>query len=269
MLNDNNSDAVEIMRECNLLVSKTLAEIAKVVGPGITTLKLDRLAEEFITDHGAVPGFKGYNGFPNSLCTSVNSQVVHGIPSSYVLKEGDIVSIDCGVRMNGYYGDTAYTYAVGEIHPRVAELLRVTYESLYKGVEQAVTGKRVGDIGNAVQEHAEKAGFSVVREMVGHGIGKKLHEKPEIPNYGRRGRGALLKAGMVLCIEPMINLGVKGIIQESDGWTIRTRDNQPSAHYELAVVVEKERPDILSTFKFIEEELIIKNKGLPWQNKRP
>ena len=269
MLKDKTGDAIEIMRECNLLVSKTLAEIAGIIRPGVTTLELDRVAEEYILDHGALPGFKGYNGFPGTLCTSVNSQVVHGIPSSYVLKEGDIVSVDCGVKMNGYYGDTAYTYAVGEIAAEVAELLRVTYEALFRGIEHAIVGKRVGDIGYAVQLHAEKAGFSVVREMVGHGLGQSLHEKPEIPNYGRRGKGALLKKGMVLCIEPMINLGGKGIVQENDGWTIRTRDKQPSAHYELAVVVEKDRPDILSTFEYIEEVLINKNKGLPWQNKRP
>lgn len=269
MLNNRTREAIEIMRECNLLVSKTLAEIAGIIEPGITTLELDRVAEEYILDHGATPGFKGYNGFPNTLCTSVNSQVVHGIPSSYVLREGDIVSVDCGVRMNGYYGDTAYTFAVGDIEPDVAELLRVTCESLYKGVGQALAGRRVGDIGYAVQVHAEGAGFSVVREMVGHGIGENLHEDPEIPNYGKRGRGALLKAGMVLCVEPMINLGGKAIMQEADGWTIRTRDNKPSAHYELAVVVGKGAADILSTFEYIEEALITKNNRLPWQNKKP
>ncbi len=269
MLNDKTGEAIEIIRECNLLVSRTLAEIAKIVEPGITTLDLDRAAEEFIRDHDAVPAFKGYKGFPRTLCTSVNSEVVHGIPSTYVLREGDIVSVDCGVRIKGYYGDTAYTYAVGQISPEVADLLLVTHEALYVGIEQAVAGKRVGDIGYAVQEHAEKAGYSVVREMVGHGLGKSLHEKPEVPNYGRRGRGALLKKGMVLCIEPMINLGGKSIIQDADGWTIRTRDNKPSAHYELAIVVEKDRADILSDFKYIEQELINKNKGLPWQNKRP
>ena len=269
MLNENRSEAIEIMRECNLLVSKTLAEVAKIVEPGVTTLALDKIAEEYILDHNAVPGFKGYNGFPNTLCTSVNSQVVHGIPSSYELKEGDIVSVDCGVKMKGYYGDTAYTFAVGEVAPGVSDLMKATYESLFKGIEQAVSGKRVGDIGFAVQQHAEKEGFSVVREMVGHGLGESLHEEPEVPNYGRRGRGPMLKAGMVICIEPMINMGGKGIIQEKDGWTIRTRDNKPSAHYELAVVVEKGKADILSTFEYIEEELIIKNKRLPWQNKRP
>ena len=269
MSNEKTGEAIEIMRECNLLVSKTLAEIAKIVEPGITTLELDRVAEEFIRDHGAVPGFKGYNSFPNTLCTSVNSQVVHGIPSDYALKDGDIVSIDCGVKMNGYFGDTAYTFAVGELSAEVAELLKVTHDALFKGIEQAITGKRLGDIGFAIQSYAERNGFSVVREMVGHGLGERLHEEPEVPNYGRRGRGSLLKEGMVICIEPMINLGGRAIIQESDGWTIRTRDNKPSAHYELALVVKKEEADILSTFKYIEEELLSKNKGLPWQNRKP
>jgi methionyl aminopeptidase len=269
MLDEKTKEAIEIMRECNLLVSKTLAEIAKIVEPGVSTLELDRVAEEFILDHYAVPAFKGYNGFPRTLCTSVNSEVVHGIPSSYVLKEGDIVSVDCGVRKNGYYGDTAYTFAVGQISSETARLLSVTYKALYRGIEQAVAGNRVGDIGQAIQEYAEESGFSVVREMVGHGLGESLHEKPEVPNYGRRGRGALLKRGMVLCIEPMINLGTKSIVQDADGWTIRTRDNKPSAHYELAVVVGRDQADILSTFEYIEEELINNNKGLPWQNKRP
>ncbi len=269
MFNDNTEETIEIMRECNLLASKALAEVARMVAPGITTLDLDKVAEQYIRDHGAEPGFKGYGGFPNTLCTSVNSQVVHGIPSSYVLRSGDILSVDCGVKMKGYYGDTAYTYAVGEVSEKIAELMLVTYEALYKGIEQAIAGKRVGDIGNAIQQHAEKAGFTVVREMVGHGLGKNLHEKPEIPNYGKRGRGVLLKKGMVLCIEPMINLGSKGIVQEADGWTIRTKDNQPSAHYEHAVVVDREKADILSSFKYIEEVLINKNMGLPWQNKKP
>jgi methionyl aminopeptidase len=269
MLSEDRREAIEILRECNLLVSKTLAEIAKVVGPGVTTLELDRIAEEYILDHHALPGFKGYNGYPGTLCTSVNSQVVHGIPSSYELKEGDVVSIDCGVKMKGYYGDTAYTFAVGELDEKVAELLKVTYESLFKGIEQAVAGKRTGDIGHAVQQHAESGGFSVVREMVGHGLGENLHEKPEVPNYGRKGRGSKLTAGMVLCIEPMINLGGKAIIQERDGWTIRTKDDKPSAHYELAVVVEKGKADILSTFEYIEEQLLLNNKGLPWQNRKP
>lgn len=246
-------EEIEIIRRNNLLVSKTLAEVAKLIKPGVTTLELDKRAEEFIRDNGAVPGFMGYGGYPNSLCTSVNDQVVHGIPSDYVLKDGDIVSVDCGTYMDGYYGDTAYTFPVGEVSDEVMNLLRVTKESLFKGIENAIVGKRIGDVGNAVQVHAEGAGYSVVREMVGHGLGKNMHEAPEVPNYGKRGRGVLLKEGLVLCIEPMINLGSKYIRQENDGWTIKTIDGKPSAHYELAVVVNKGKADILSTFDYIEE----------------
>ncbi len=249
---------IEIIRRNNLLVSRTLAEVAKLIKPGVTTLELDKRAEEFIRDNGAVPGFLGYGGFPNSLCTSVNDQVVHGIPSDYVLKDGDIVSVDCGTYMEGYYGDTAYTFPVGEVSDEVKKLMRTTKESLFKGIEKAIEGNRVGDIGNAVQVHAEDAGYSVVREMVGHGLGKDMHEAPEIPNYGKRGRGVLLKKGLVLCIEPMINFGNKQIKQDNDGWTIRTIDGKPSAHYELAVVVDKGKAEILSTFEYIEE--ITKNK---------
>jgi methionyl aminopeptidase len=258
MLVYKSEEEIEIIRRNNLLVSKTLAEVAKLIKPGVTTLKLDKRAEEYIRDHGAVPGFLGYGGFPNSLCTSVNDQVVHGIPSDYVLKDGDIVSVDCGTFMEGYYGDTAYTFPVGEVSEEVMNLLRITKESLFKGIENAVEGRRIGDIGNAVQLHAENAGYSVVREMVGHGLGKNMHEAPEVPNYGKRGRGVLLKSGLVICIEPMINLGSKHIKQENDGWTIRTIDGKPSAHYELAVVVNKGKAEILSTFDYIEE--ITKNK---------
>lgn len=258
MLVYKSEEEIEIVRRNNLLVSKTLAEVAKLIKPGVTTLELDKRAEEFIRDHGAIPGFLGYAGYPNSLCTSVNDQVVHGIPSDYVLKEGDIVSVDCGTYMEGYYGDTAYTFPVGEVKPEVMNLLRVTKESLFKGIANAIEGNRVGDIGNAVQEHAENAGYSVVREMVGHGLGKDMHEAPEVPNYGKRGKGILLKKGLVLCVEPMINMGSKHIKQDRDGWTIRTVDGKPSAHYELAIVVEKGRAEILSTFDYIEE--ITKNK---------
>ena len=251
-------EEIEIIRRNNLLVSRALAEVAKLIKPGVTTLELDKRAEEFIRDNGAVPGFLGYGGYPNTLCTSVNDQVVHGIPSDYVLKNGDIVSVDCGTYMDGYYGDTAYTFPVGEVSDEVMNLLRVTKESLFKGIENAMVGKRIGDVGNAVQIHAEGAGYSVVREMVGHGLGKNMHEAPEVPNYGKRGRGVLLKEGLVLCIEPMINMGSKYIRQENDGWTIRTIDGKPSAHYELAVVVNKGKADILSTFDYIEE--IIKYK---------
>ena len=258
MLVYKSEEEIEIIRRNNLLVSKTLAEVSKLIKPGATTLELDKRAEEFIRDNGAVPGFLGYGGFPNSLCTSVNDQVVHGIPSDYVLKDGDIVSVDCGTFMEGYYGDTAYTFPVGEVSKEVMNLLRTTKESLFKGIENAVEGKRVGDIGNAVQVHAENAGYSVVREMVGHGLGKNMHEAPEVPNYGKKGRGVLLKKGLVLCIEPMINMGGKHIKQDNDGWTIRTIDGKPSAHYELAVVVDKGKAEILSTFDYIEE--ITKNK---------
>ena len=249
---------IEIIRRNNQLVSRTLAEVAKLIKPGVTTLELDKRAEEFIRDNGAVPGFLGYGGYPNSLCTSVNDQVVHGIPSDYVLKDGDIVSVDCGTYMEGYYGDTAYTFPIGEVSEEIKKLLRTTKDSLFKGIEKAIEGNRVGDIGNAVQVHAEDAGYSVVREMVGHGLGKDMHEAPEVPNYGKRGKGVLLKKGLVLCIEPMINMGNKKIKQDNDGWTIRTIDGKPSAHYELAVVVDKGKAEILSTFEYIEE--ITKNK---------
>ncbi len=248
-------EEIELLRRSNELVSKTLAEVAKLIKPGITTLRLDQRAEEFIRDNGGEPGFLGYKDYPRTLCTSVNSQVVHGIPSSYGLKEGDIVSIDCGVLLNGYYGDSAYTFAIGEIDDNVRKLIKITKESLFKGIEVAREGKRLGDIGYEIQTYCEQAGFSVVREMVGHGLGKSLHESPEVPNFGRRGKGIKLQKGMVICIEPMINMGKKEIMQEKDGWTIRTADNKPSAHYELAVAVNKNKADILSTFEYIEEVL--------------
>jgi len=247
------AEEIEILRQCNLLVSKTLAEVARYIRPGVTTLELDRKAHEYIRDHKAIPAFLGYKGFPKTLCTSVNSQVVHGIPSSYVLKEGDIVSIDCGVMQNGYFGDSAYTFAVGSITEKLRYLLKVTRESLYHGIQAAIEGNRIGDIGQAVQVHCEKAGFSVVREMVGHGLGKSLHEPPEVPNYGKTGKGVKLQAGMVICIEPMINLGRKDIVQDADGWTIRTSDHLPSAHFEHAVAINKGEAEVLSTFQYIEE----------------
>jgi methionyl aminopeptidase len=248
---------IELLRKSNQLVSKTLAEVGKLVKPGITTLKLDQRAEEFIRDNGGKPGFLGYKGYPKTLCTSVNSQVVHGIPSLYELKEGDIVSIDCGVLLNGYYGDSAYTFALGNIDNDIRKLITVTRESLFKGIAVAKQGKRLGDIGYEIQSYCEQAGFSVVREMVGHGLGKNLHESPEVPNFGTRGKGIKLKKGLVICIEPMINMGKKEIVQEKDGWTIRTADNKPSAHYELAVAINKNEADILSTFEYIEEVLKI------------
>ncbi|NQU31622.1 MAG: type I methionyl aminopeptidase [Bacteroidetes bacterium] len=248
-------EEVEIQRQSSLLVGKTLAEVAKIIKPGITTIELDKVAETFIRDNGAKPGFKGYGGFPATLCISVNDEVVHGIPGKRELKNGDIISVDCGTFMNGFYGDSAYTFAVGEVEESVLMLLQRTKESLYLAIEQAIVGKRVGDIGHAVQKYVEGFGYSVVRDLVGHGVGRNLHEKPEIPNYGRRGSGIKLKSGMCLAIEPMINLGVKEVIQDSDGWTIRTVDKQPSAHFEHDVVVRNGKADILSTFEYIEQVL--------------
>ncbi|MFP4621380.1 MAG: type I methionyl aminopeptidase [Bacteroidales bacterium] len=253
------AEEIELLRENNLLVSQTLAEVGKMIKPGVTTAALDKRAEEYIRDHGAEPGFLGYGGFPNSLCTSVNDAVVHGIPSDYELQEGDIISIDCGTYKSGYYGDTAYTFAVGDIDKEVERLLEATKESLFRGIEKAISGNRVGDISFAVQYHAEGAGFSVVREMVGHGLGSNMHEPPEVPNYGKRGRGPKLKPGLVICIEPMINMGTKNIKQDPDGWTIRTMDNKPSAHYELALAIRDGEPDILSTFEYIEKQLSTEN----------
>lgn len=248
-------EEIELIRESSLLVGKTLAEVAKVIKPGVTTLSLDKIAYEFIKDNNASPMFLNYNGFPNSLCISVNSHVVHGIPSKYELKDGDIVSVDCGVLKNSFVGDSAYTFAVGEVPSNVLNLLKVTKESLYKAIDMCVVGKRIGDIADAVQSHAEGNGYSVVRELVGHGVGKFLHESPEVPNYGKKGTGLKLQEGLVIAIEPMINLGKRAIIQENDGWTIRTADNLPSAHFEHTVAIGKTKADILSSFDYIEEVL--------------
>ena len=257
MILNKTAEEIELLRESNVLVSKTLAELAKYIKPGVSTERLDQIAETFIRDHKAVPGFLGYQGYPKTLCTSVNSEVVHGIPSEKViLKEGDQLSVDCGVVLNGFYGDTAFSFEVGKVSAEVRRLLDITRECLQKGVEQAVEGNRIGDIGYAVQQHAEKAGYTVVREMVGHGLGRHLHEAPEVPNYGRRGTGPKLKKGMVLCIEPMINMGRRQISQDPDGWTIRTADNKPSAHFEWAVAIDKGKADVLSTFSYIDEELL-------------
>ncbi len=245
-------EEIELMRVSNLLVGKTLGELSKWIAPGITTLKLDKIAEEFIRDNGGVPGFLGYGGFPNSVCISVNEVVVHGIPSNQTLREGDIVSVDCGAVVDGYNGDSAYTFAVGEVEPEIQDLLDTTKASLYMGIEQAVAGNRIGHIGHAIQEFCEHRGFSVVREMTGHGIGRKLHEDPAVPNYGRRGVGPLLKNGMCLAIEPMINAGSRNIVIERDGWTCRTKDRKPSAHFEHTVAVRDGKADILSSFEFIE-----------------
>ena len=252
-------EEVGLLRESNLLVSRTLAELASLIKPGITTLYLDRIAEEFIRDNGATPAFKGYGGFPNALCTSVNDEVVHGIPSEYVLKEGDIISVDCGVILNGWYGDSAYTFPVGNISEEARRLLEYTRASLEEGVKEAVAGNRVGDISYAVQTLAESGGYSVVRELVGHGLGRKLHEQPEVANWGKQGTGPKMEKGLVICIEPMINAGKKETKQMNDGWTIKTVDGQPSAHFEYAVAVDKGKADVLTTFEFI-EKVLNKNK---------
>ena len=253
-------EEIERIRKSSLLVGKTLAEVAKKIKPGVSTLELDKLAEEFIRDHGAEPGFLGYGGFPNSLCTSVNEAVVHGIPNDKPLENGDIVSIDCGVLLDEFYGDSAYTFEVGEVTAEVKKLLDVTKACLDLAVQQTVSGNRIGDIGFAVQHHAEKNGYGVVRELVGHGLGRGLHEKPEVPNYGRKGKGHKLKPGIVLAIEPMINLGRKEVTQLPDGWTIVTKDKLPSAHFEHDVaIMTNGKTEVLSSFKEIEK--VIKEKS--------
>ncbi len=258
MITYKTEEEIDKIRISSLLVAKTHAEVVKLIKPGVTGLELDKIAEEFIRDHGAVPAFKGYGGFPNSLCISPNAEVVHGIPNQIPVEEGSILSVDCGVVKDGYYGDSAYTYTVGEVKDETKKLLEVTKESLYKGIEQAIAGNRIGDISFAIQKYAEQHGYGVVRELVGHGVGKELHEDPQVPNYGKRGRGPILKEGLVIAIEPMINLGTKKIRQYSDGWTIKTQDLKPSAHFEHTIVVRKGKAEILSSFEFIEE--ILKQK---------
>ena len=253
-------EEIELIRESSLLVGKTLAEIAKQIKPGVETLFLDKIAEDFIRSHGAVPGFKGYNGFKHTLCISVNDEVVHGIPSKRILQDGDIVSVDCGTLKNGFYGDSAYTFSVGNVREDKLKLMEATKESLYRGINAAIEGKRIGDIGYEIQSYVESLGYSVVRDLVGHGLGRKLHEKPEVPNYGKQGTGMKLQLGLVIAIEPMINLGVRNVIQERDGWTIRTADRLPSAHYEHNVVVRKGKAEILSSFEEIENALLTINK---------
>jgi len=255
MLYFKTDEEVGLLRESNLLVSRTLAEMASIIKPGVTTLYLDKIAESFIRDNGATPAFKGYGGFPNTLCTSVNDEVVHGIPSTYILKEGDIISVDCGVILNGWYGDSAFTFPVGEISEEIRRLLDFTRASLEEGVKEAVAGNRVGDISCAVQTKAESGGYSVVRDLVGHGLGKKLHEHPEVANWGKKGTGPKMEKGLVICIEPMINAGKKETIQMKDGWTIKTADGRASAHFEYAVAVDKGKADVLTTFEFIDKVL--------------
>jgi methionyl aminopeptidase len=248
-------EEIGLIRESSLLVGKTLAEVARHIRPGITTGALDKIAEAFIRDHGAIPGFLGYGGFPGTLCVSVNEQVVHGIPGDRVLLDGDLVSVDCGVLLNGYYGDSAFSFGVGTLAPEVAFLMQRTRESLDKGIEAAVAGNRLGDVGFAIQSYVESFGYGVVRELIGHGLGKNLHEKPDVPNYGRKNSGLPLKEGLVICIEPMVNLGTHRIAQERDGWTIRTLDCKPSAHFEHAVAVREGKAEVLSSFELIDEVL--------------
>lgn len=248
------NEEAELMRQSALMVSSTLAEAAGFLKPGITTLQLDQFIEKYMLDHDVVPSFKGYQGFPNATCISVNDAVVHGIPGSYVLKEGDVVSVDCGVIMHDFHGDSAYTFAIGEVKPEVLELMRTTKESLYLGIDKAVAGNRIGDIAFAIQHYCEKEhGYGIVRELVGHGLGRDLHEDPQVPNYGRRGHGQIMKEGMVICIEPMINLGTREINYKNDGWTVVTKDGKPSAHYEHVVLVKKEKAEVLSSFEQIEK----------------
>ena len=253
MIHYKTSEEVQLIKESAEILGKAHGEVAKHVKEGVKTSFLDKIAEEYIRDHHGVPSFKGYNGFPSSLCISVNEVVVHGFPGEYVLKDGDIISVDCGVFHQGFHSDSAYTYPVGEVSPKILSLLKATKESLYLGIEKAVYGNRMGDVGNAIQKYVEAKGYTVVRELVGHGVGKSLHEAPEVPNYGKKGSGPLLGDGMVIAIEPMVNLGTRNVVQEKDGWTIRTADRKVSAHYEHTVAVFKDRTEVLTTHKYIEE----------------
>ncbi len=250
-----NREKIELMRESALIVSKTLGMLAKEVKPGVTTLYLDKLAEEFIRDHGAIPGFLGLYDFPNTLCMSPNAQIVHGIPNDKPLIDGDIISIDCGSLKNGFYGDHAYTFEVGEVAAETKKLLQVTRESLYKGIREFKAGNRVGDVGFAIQHYCEKQGYGIVRELVGHGLGNVMHEDPEMPNYGKRGRGKKFVEGMVVAIEPMVNMGTHQIKQLNDGWTILTKDGKPSAHFEHDIALVDGKPELLSTFKYVHQAL--------------
>ena len=252
MIHYRTDSEIELLRKAALLVGKTLGEVGKHIRPGIRTIELDKIAEEFIRDHGAIPAFKGYEGFPGSLCISVNDAVVHGIPGNYELRDGDIVSVDCGTILDGYVGDSAYTFTVGEVSEEIKLFLQRSKESLYKGIEQAVSGNRIGDIGYAIQSYVEHFGYGVVRELVGHGVGRKMHEDPQVPNYGKRGTGTKLSEGIVIAIEPMITFGKKDIIQERDGWTIKTKDRKPAAHFEHDVAVRNGKAEILSSFEWIE-----------------
>jgi methionyl aminopeptidase len=259
MIEYKTKEEIELMRESAQIVSKTLGLMASEITDGVNLLALDKIADEFIRDHQAVPGFLGLYDYPNSIITSVNEQVVHGIPTDRELKNGDIVGVDIGVLKNGFYGDHAYTFAIGEISSEVAQLLKVTKQCLDLGIEQLVEGNRIGDVSFVIQQHAENHGYGVVRELVGHGLGRIMHESPEVPNFGKRGRGSKIKEGLVVAIEPMINMGTRRVMQLKDGWTIVTADKQPSAHFEHDVAVINGKPEVLSTFKFVEEELQKKN----------
>lgn len=248
-------EEIELIRASARVLARAHGEVAGLIREGITTRELDQRAEEVIRDFGGKPSFKGYRNFPAALCISVNAVVVHGFPTQYRLKGGDVVSVDCGVYLNGYHADSAYTHAVGEVKPEVQALLTDTKAALYAGIEQAFAGNRIGDIGSAIQQYAERRGYGVVRELVGHGVGRNLHEKPDVPNYGKRGSGVQLQPGLVLAIEPMINLGTKNVVQEADGWTIRTKDHKPSAHFEHTVVIRKEKAEILTSFEYIEQAI--------------
>lgn len=262
MIRYKTDEEIQLIREGAQILGKAHGEVAKRIKPGVKTKELDQVAEEFIRDCGGVPSFKNYHGFPAALCISVNETVVHGFPGGYELKETDVVSVDCGVKYKGFHSDSAYTYPLEKVNTEVLNLLERTYEALYVGVAQAKAGNRVGDISFAVQSYVEQFGYGVVRELVGHGVGKDLHEDPEVPNYGKRGKGVKLEAGMVIAIEPMINLGTKNVVQEKDGWTIRTSDRKPSAHFEHTVAIQKDRTEVLTTHEYIEQ-----NYSYKWRNK--
>ena len=253
MIHYKTDSELEVIREGAEILGKAHGEVARLIKPGVKTKDLDKVAEEFILDHGGKPSFKGYNGFPSTLCISVNENVVHGFPGDYLLVEGDILSIDCGVFYKGFHSDSAYTYPVGNVSDEVRDLLKVTKESLYIGIESARCGQRIGDVGFAIQSHVEAHGYSVVRELVGHGVGRHLHESPEVPNFGKRGKGIMLKSGLVIAIEPMVNMGKRNVVQEADGWTIRTKDRMPSAHFEHTVAIFSDKTEVLTTHKYIEE----------------
>ncbi|HET9053703.1 MAG TPA: type I methionyl aminopeptidase [Cyclobacteriaceae bacterium] len=262
MVHVKTDEEVQRIKESAQILGKAHGEVARLIKPGVKTSALDKVAEEYIRDNGGVPSFKHYNGFPATLCISVNEVVVHGFPGNYELRETDIISVDCGVKYNGFHSDSAYTYPLEGVNPDTLLLLERTYDSLYKGIEKARAGNRMGDVSHAIQSYVESFGYGVVRELVGHGVGKDLHEDPEVPNFGKQGKGVKLVPGMVFAIEPMINRGTKNVVQEKDGWTIRTADRKPSAHFEHTVAVLKEKTEVLTTHQYIEE-----NYSYKWRSK--